>query len=76
MYFFGKIFWTIVFQQDCFDEIVLTTFYPQDFLDEIFWMQGILVYGNFITAIYQNIPEIFGLCVFWAKYFITAIFML
>ena len=32
--------------------------------------------ANFITAIFQNIPEIFGLCVFLANYFITAIFML
>ena len=30
--------------------------------------------ANFITAILQNIPELFGLCVFWVIYFITAIF--
>ena len=32
--------------------------------------------ANFITAIFQNFPKIFGLCIFWANYFITAIFML
>ena len=37
-------------------------------------------YANFITAIFitvlcQNIPEIFGLCVFWANSFITTIFI-
>ena len=30
----------------------------------------------FITAIFQNISEIFGLCVLWTNYFINAIFML
>ena len=30
--------------------------------------------ANFITMIFQNFPKIFGLCVFRAIYFITAIF--
>ena len=43
--------------------------------------RGFSSYANFIatifiTAIFQNIPEIFGWCIFWANYFITAIFML
>ena len=38
--------------------------------------RGSSPYANFITAIFQNIPDIFGLCVFWANYFITAIFIL
>ena len=32
--------------------------------------------ANFITAVYQNFPKIFALCVFSAIHFITAIFML
>ena len=32
--------------------------------------------ASFITAIFQNTQEIFGLCVFLANYFITVIFML
>ena len=32
--------------------------------------------ANFITAIFQNFPKIFGLCVFRAIYFINAIFIL
>ena len=30
--------------------------------------------ASFITAIFQSIPKIFGLCVFWAIYFISVIF--
>jgi hypothetical protein len=30
--------------------------------------------ANFITAIFQNIPEIFALWEFWANYFISVIF--
>ena len=37
---------------------------------------GSRVYVNFITAIFQNFPKIFGLCIFRAIYFITAIFVL
>ena len=32
--------------------------------------------ANFITAVFQNFPKIFALCVFRAIYFITAIFIL
>ena len=35
--------------------------------------RGSSPYANFITTIFQNIPEIIGLCVFWANYFIIAI---
>ena len=37
---------------------------------------GNFITENFITVIFQNISEIFGLCVFWDNYFITKIFML
>ena len=33
-FFWRKIYWTIVFQQDSFDEIVLTKFYLQDFFGQ------------------------------------------
>ena len=32
--------------------------------------RGSSPYANFITSIFQNIPEIFGSCVFWANYFL------
>ena len=35
----------------------------------LFNYRGSLSYGNFITAIFQNFPEKFGLCVFWANLF-------
>ena len=37
---------------------------------------GSLPYANFITTIVQNFPKIFGLCIFRAIYFVTAIFVL
>ena len=44
-----------------------------------YWYRGFshyanLISGNFITAIFQNFPKIFALCVFRAIFFITAIF--
>ena len=31
--------------------------------------RGSLPYANFITAVFQNIPYIFGLCIFWVYFF-------
>ena len=40
-------------------------------------IQGVMfISANFITAIFQNFPQIFGLCVFRAIYFITVILLL
>ena len=36
---------------------------------------GNFITANFITAIFQNFPKIFGLCLFRADFFINAIFI-